>query len=390
MSEEYYRSHESGEHPREAAHRSGSSARQGEPHHTAARRKRKRRRRHPILSFILYLVIVIGGSALLATVGWIAANDVLALNKEDASAIVAVSEEDTVGDIAKVLEEEGIIEYPALFKLFCALTGAEHKITPGNYTLTTDMDYRALVTNLSASSATKVKVAVTIPEGYTVDQIFALLESKGVAKAEDLQKTAAEHDYNFSFLKEIPLGDYRRLEGYLFPDTYEFYAHQDPLYVINKMLVNFDARVTDEMRQEILNSGYTIHDIITIASMIEKETDGNDRSNISSVIYNRLTNNSGGTNGYLQIDATLAYINGGNVPTDADKSIDSPYNTYLYAGLPAGPISNPGLASIKAAMEPASTNYYYYALGDDNVHHFFRTYDEQVNFINSQSRYRSN
>ena len=390
MSEEYYRSHESGEPSRDAARRSGPSARQGEAHHTATKRRRKRRRRHPILSFILYLVIVIGGSALLATVGWIAANDVLALNKEEASAIVAVSEEDRVGDIAKVLKEEGIIEYPALFQLFCTLTGAEDKITPGNYTLTTDMDYRALVTNLSASSATKVKVEVTIPEGYTVDQIFALLESKGVAKKEDLQKTAAEHDYNFSFLKEIPLGDYRRLEGYLFPDTYEFYAHQDPLYVINKMLVNFDARVTDEMRQEILNSGYTIRDVVTIASMIEKETDGNDRSNISSVIYNRLTNNSGGTNGYLQIDATLAYINGGNVPTDADKSIDSPYNTYLYAGLPAGPISNPGLASIKAAMEPASTNYYYYALGDDNVHHFFRTYDEQVNFINSQSRYQNN
>ena len=389
MSEEYYRSHESGEHPREGAQRSGSSARQGEPRHTAAKRKRKRRRRHPILSFILYLVIVIGGSALLATVGWIAANDVLALNKAEASAIVSVSEEDSVSDIAKVLKEEGIIEYPTLFKLFCALTSAEDKITPGNYTLTTDMDYRALVTNLSASSATKVKVSVTIPEGYTVDQIFELLESKGVAKVEDLRETAAEHDYNFSFLKDLPLGDYRRLEGYLFPDTYEFYAHQDPLYVINKMLVNFDSRVTDEMRQQISDSGYTIHEIIIIASMIEKETDGNDRSNISSVIYNRLNNNNGGTNGYLQIDATLAYINGGNVPTEADKSIDSPYNTYLYAGLPAGPISNPGLASIKAAMEPASTNYYYYALGDDNVHHFFRTYDEQVNFINSQSRYQS-
>ena len=129
--------------------------------------------------------------------------------------------------------------------------------------------------------------------------------------------------------------------------------------------------------------------------MIEKETDGSDRETIASVIYNRLNNPnaSAGTNGYLQIDATLAYINGGNVPTDADRSIDSPYNTYLYPGLidspyntylypglPPGPIANPGMESIQAAMNPADTSYYYYALGDDNTHHFFRTYSEMQSF----------
>ena len=107
------------------------------------------------------------------------------------------------------------------------------------------------------------------------------------------------------------------------------------------------------------DSGRTIHEVLTVASMIEKETDGEDRGKIASVIYNRLNNPgaSAGTNGYLQIDATLAYLNGGKVPTEADKSIDSPYNTYLYPGLPPGPIANPGLESIKAAMEPESTSY---------------------------------
>ena len=155
------------------------------------------------------------------------------------------------------------------------------------------------------------------------------------------------------------------------------------------MLVQFDAKVTDEMRQEILNSGRSIHEVLTVASMIEKETDGSDRETIASVIYNRLNNPnaSAGTNGYLQIDATLAYINGGNVPTDADRSIDSPYNTYLYPGLPPGPIANPGMESIQAAMNPADTSYYYYALGDDNTHHFFRTYSEMQSFMASQERY---
>ena len=145
----------------------------------------------------------------------------------------------------------------------------------------------------------------------------------------------------------------------------------------------------DALRQQIADSGRTIHEVLTVASLIEKETDGADRADIASVIYNRLNNpnSSAGTNGYLQIDATLAYLNGSKVPTEADKSIDSPYNTYLYPGLPPGPIANPGLESIKAAMEPESTSYYYYTLGDDNKHHFFNTYGEMTSFMSTQALY---
>ena len=126
---------------------------------------------------------------------------------------------------------------------------------------------------------------------------------------------------------------------------------------------------------------------LTPTSDVVKRSPG--RADIASVIYNRLNNpnSSAGTNGYLQIDATLAYLNGGKVPTEADKSIDSPYNTYLYPGLPPGPIANPGLESIKAAMEPESTSYYYYTLGDDNKHHFFNTYGEMTSFMSTQALY---
>jgi len=197
-----------------------------------------------------------------------------------------------------------------------------------------------------------------------------------VSDTAKLEEEAANHDYAFSFLQDLPLGDYHRLEGYLYPDTYEFTTPQNPLYVINKMLVRFDAKLTEELRQQIADSGRTIHEVLTVASLIEKETDGADRADIASVIYNRLNNpnSSAGTNGYLQIDATLAYLNGSKVPTEADKSIDSPYNTYLYPGLPPGPISNPGIESILAAINPNSTSYYYYVLGDDNRHHFFNTW----------------
>ena len=110
--------------------------------------------------------------------------------------------------------------------------------------------------------------------------------------------------------------------------------------------------------------------------------------NGKAVAGENLNNTRASTAGYLQIDATLRYINGGNVPTEADKSIDSLYNTYKYKGLPPGPICNPGLESIKAALSPEKTKYYYYALGDDNVHHFFKTYEEHQKFLQSQGRYQ--
>ena len=349
------------------------------------------RRRNGGASFaLLYVIFVIGISALLACIGWVAANDVLALNKPEKTATITIREEDSFGDVVSMLEENGLIEYQSLFKLFAAFTGGRDKIVAGTFTLNTDMDYRALISGMSANSATKATVKVTIPEGYAIDQIFALLEEKGVVSdTAKLEEEAANHDYAFSFLQDLPLGDYHRLEGYLYPDTYEFTTPQNPLYVINKMLVRFDAKLTEELRQQIADSGRTIHEVLTVASLIEKETDGADRADIASVIYNRLNNpnSSAGTNGYLQIDATLAYLNGGKVPTEADKSIDSPYNTYLYPGLPPGPISNPGIESILAAINPNSTSYYYYVLGDDNCHHFFNTYREMQNFMSTQAMY---
>ncbi|MGM9607224.1 MAG: endolytic transglycosylase MltG [Oscillospiraceae bacterium] len=369
---------------------------------------RRRRRRTSLVGALLYVAFVIGVSVLLATFGWTLANDVLALNKVEHSAVITlpasifetreveekvekdgetviekkIVKEADVSYVAEQLKENGIIEHEWLFKLFAALSNSDEKMRAGTYTLDTNMDYRAIVTNLGSASANRATVSVTFTEGSTIDQIFALMEEKGVSTVVELQNMAATHDYAFSFLQDIPLGDYHRLEGYLFPDTYTFYLNEDPKTAINKMLVNFDAKFTDEMREQVAQTEYSIRDILTIASMIEKETDGEDQKTIASVIYNRL-NNTSETGGLLQIDATLAYINGGKVPTEADKEIDSPYNTYLYAGLPAGPIANPGMAAIRAAMNPEETGYYYYVLNPEtNRHEFSKTYNEHVNKVN--------
>ena len=344
---------------------------------------RRRRRGHPALTALLYLIFVIGVSAFLATFGWILANDVLALNKEYHSAIIKVTDEDDIGTVTQMLKEEGLIEYPWVFKLFSSITGAEEDLAAGAYELDTDMDYRAIIINLSSRSSTRQTTTVVIPEGYTVAQIFQLLEDSGVSTVEKLNDMAANYDYAFSFLQDIPLGEPSRLEGYLFPDTYEFFLGQDPKIVINKMLVRFDAVVTDEMRQKIWDSGRTIHEVVTVASLIEKETDGTDYKNISSVIYNRLNNPGGETQGYLNIDAAISYVTGRVVTREDYKNVDSPYNTYLNKGLTPGPISNPGLLSIQAAMEPNDTKYYYYVLNPETgKHEFTRTHDEHLKLVN--------
>ena len=348
---------------------------------------RRRSRSFAASSGMLYAVAVIGVSILLACVCWIAANDVLALNKPEKEVTITVDKEDSFNQVADRLKKEGLIEYKGLFKLFASVTGGKAKVSPGTYTLNTDMDYRALLSGMSVNSSTKAEITITIPEGYTVTQIFQLLEDNKVATVEELTQAAAGHDYAFSFLQGIPLGDAERLEGFLYPDTYQFNTPHNAVYAINKMLVNFDEKYTDDLRQKVTDSGYSIREILTIASLVERETDGTDRGKIASVIYNRLNNPSSGTMGYLQIDATLAFLNGGKVPTEADKAIDSPYNTYLYKGLPPAPSANPGLDAIKAALDPEKTNYFYYALGDDNTHSFFRTLDEQQRFLRTQTRY---
>ena len=347
----------------------------------AAKGKKKRR-----FGWLIYLACVIVGSCLLAGLGWLAVNDVCALNKAPLTATIEVESGDSVGTVATKLKKAGLIDSKLLFMITSPVFHASRYIQPGVYELNTDMDYRALISSMGSSSANRMTTTVTIPEGMTEAQIFALLEEKGVSTVEQLEEAAANYDFKFSFLKGVvPLGDPKRLEGYLFPDTYEFYMGEEPVSVLNKMILRFDEIFTDEMRQEVQNDGRTIQDVVTVASMIEKETDGTDRANIASVIYNRLNNTSGGTNGYLQIDATIQYVlPEGEIVSEEDyQTVQSPYNTYLNRGLPPGPIANPGMESIMAALNPNSTNYYYYALGDDGVHHFFSSYSEHQAFLNS-------
>ncbi len=349
-------------------------------------RQRKRGRNGKVFANPwVYLLFIFGVSLVLAALCWVAANDVLALNKplKEGGAVITVSEKDSYGSVVNQLKKNGLIESKTLFRMFSLFAGGKGKIAPGTYVLNTDMDYFALINGMGANSDSRMTTSVTIPEGFTLDEIFARLEEQGVSSVEKLKDMAANHNYAFDFLKDIPLGDYHRLEGYLFPDTYEFYMGEDARFVLNKMLVNLDSKLNEDLRAQIDRSGYSIHQILTMASLIERETDGTDRANISEVIHNRLKNRSA-TGGKIQIDASIAYVlpKGEKVTQAHYDSVDSVYNTYKYPGLPPGPIASPGMESIVAALNPSRNGYYYYVLGNDNKHIFAKTYAQHQANIN--------
>ena len=366
------------------------------------------------LGGLMYAAFVICLSIVLACVAWMAASDVLALNKEYVSAEVtipdtifsdkAVDIKDEKGEVigqklvkaadmnvvARLLQDQGIVNYKWLFKLYSVFSDADEKIDPGTYELNTNYDYRALVKKMQVGSDSQVQTKVTFPEGFTLAQIFERLEEYNVCTQEDLYEAAANADYSYSFLEGEITGTAGRLEGYLFPDTYYFYEGMQAPSAINKFLSNFRNRFTAEMIQRIYDRGMSYHEVVTIASIIEKEAANDDeRYLIASVIYNRLAQDMP-----LQMDATVLYGAGETelaMPTGTMLRDESnPYNTYVYKGLPPGPICNPGLASLRAALYPGDTQYLFYALDEEKgVHKFFIFQNEFEAFLQTQSYYET-
>lgn len=346
----------------------------------AGRSRAGRRASGGCLGGMLYFIFVIGAAAVLATFGWVSANEVLGLVKPNTTAVIVVSEDDGISDIAGKLKDEGIIKYPLLFKIYGGLSHAQKKIDPGTYELKADLDYRAIVYAMRSTSSYRATVWVTIPEGMELKQIFALLDEKGVCKTDELAKAASEYDFSYSYIKALPHGE-KRLEGYLFPDTYEFYINESASSALGKMLSNFDSKLTAELRKRAQDMDMSIHQAVILASLIEKEAaNDSERAVISSVIHNRLESKK---YPYLQIDAAIQYAlpERKEVLSIEDTKIDSPYNTYTNKGLPAGPIASPGAASIKAALYPEDTSYYFYALGLDGKHKFSKTISEHEAFL---------
>ena len=337
-----------------------------------------------ILATFVWLALILAIGVTAGRMLWVCAADVLAFGREDKSVTITIYEADTMEDIVDKLHANGLIRYKSLFNLYASISDAEEDIKPGIYDLNTRYDYHALVNFMSPKSSREV-VELTIPEGYTCQQIFDLLEENRVCTAVDAAAYAANGQLNdYWFLEGVERGTENCLEGYLFPDTYEFYKNSTPREALQRMLNNFEIKFTEEMRAQLdtlnesLTGDYTIREITIVASLIEKESAAPEESpKVAGVIYNRLFN-WGDNPKLLGIDAAIVYAQGGNAE-DIDTGIDHPYNTYRNPGLTPGPISNPGLASLKAALNPEMHDYFYYVLNPSTGTHQFSTTQAEHN-----------
>lgn len=286
---------------------------------------------------------------------------------------VRIPAESTARDIAELLEKEGLIRSQNAFLSYCRKEGLDSQLKAGHYVFKRSQPLAEIAGAIARGAV--VTQTITIPEGYTVAQIGDLFVQKGIFTSEEWEK-AVQADYAFDFLEDTSARAKNPLEGFLFPDTYVIPEDISAQEMIQHMLATFARIWQEKLAAASAGTGLTVNEIVTLASLIEREAQvGAEREVISGVIYNRLDRGM-----LLQIDATVLYClpNHKEILTYADLEVDNPYNTYKYPGLPPGPIANPGLASLEAAVYPQEHNYLYYVARGDGSHQFSATYQEHL------------
>jgi UPF0755 protein len=322
-----------------------------------------------IVKAIVYIIFVITISVFLA-IGIIqVGNDIFAFVKSDESVEVTIPEYATLDQVSQILYENDIIKYPEIFKLFAVYKKDDGEFLAGTYTVNGMMNYETLLAEFKEKVVYST-IDVTIPEGYTTDEIIDLFVNQyGIGTKEGFIDVIQNYDFDYWFIDELEESGrlenrIYRLDGYLFPDTYQFYSSTSEVTVISKMLKRFSQIFTKEYRNQCAEFGYSVDEMITLASMIEKEAASpSEFFLVSSVFHNRLNNKWNFRK--LKSDATVLYVlrheSGEKLTlTASDLQYDTPYNTYLYEGLPPGPIANPSASAMLAALSPQTTNYYYF------------------------------
>ena len=275
--------------------------------------------------------------------------------------------------IGQALAEQGIIESGSQFRLWSRLKGYDSRYQAGTYSFSPSMTFEEIAEILVGGAVDMF--TFTIPEGYTIKQVADTLSEQGFVDRERFMELLETGDFDYPFLEGAQDNE-NHLEGYLFPNTYTLAVGATEEDIIRVMLDQFEKEVTQEYYEKAESMGYTINEIITIASIIEREAMvDEERPLVASVIYNRLAIDMP-----LQMCSTVQYILGEPkaILSNADTQIASPYNTYINQGLPPGPICSPGIASIRAALNPADTEYLYFVLSEklDGTSNFSSDYNQ--------------
>ncbi len=359
---------------------------------TLERKKRqKKKKRWKSFLFVLFILLLciglcVGAFQFFRSVMMPSEPEIGANLGEEIS--ITIPQGATTSDIADILKENGLIRSTFKFKLESKLNDYDGTYQQGTYTLNQGMTHQQIMEMLQTGGNVDESYRLLIPEGFTTQEIADRLEEQGIMTAQEFINEANQGTFDYAFLEDLPVSEERkyRLEGYLFPDTYLLYEGVTAHEIIDKMLQRFDEIYTQQMRDAVAQSGYTLDEIVTMASIIEAEIQVPEERKIASgVIRNRL--NAGMK---LQMDATVLYAQGVTKEdvTYSDLEYNSPYNTYQVDGLPIGPISNPGAAALEAAIYPDENNYMYYVLeaqGSGN-HIYTETYEE---FLQAKENYKA-
>jgi len=277
----------------------------------------------------------------------------------------------TTSTISELLLEKGLIRSDLVFKIYAKIQGFDGKLRAGEYHFSGQVAIKDIEEKMSRGGEINTE-NFTIPEGYNIEQMAELLAEKGIANREKFLDVALNGDFSYDYLP--PAGTDARLEGFLFPDTYQVIKDWSEEKIIKMMLKRFDDIFIPEWRDRAKEIDITMKEVVTLASIIEREARvADDRPIISSVFHNRMEKGM-----QLESCATVQYALGEvkEVLLYEDLKIDSPYNTYLNDGLPPGPIASPGKDSLKAALYPADSNYLYFVAKPDGSHYFSRTLAE--------------
>lgn len=308
-------------------------------------------------------------------------NDLLGATRTSKGTVsVPLPEDPTVDDVAQALYDVGAIENVDFFKLYCKVTSNEDYFSGGVYEIDGSLDYEGLISALQSQQNLET-VTITFPEGYSVRQIAELLEENKVCSADDVLKACQSDDFEeYDIVAEIENEDdlYYKLEGYLFPDTYEFYTGEDVNSVLSKMVYNTSKKLSSDLRDAIEKKGMTIQEVLTLASIIQAEaSDEADMYKIAAILENRLESGASVSIYHLDCDSTTfyPYRTKDDVPEEERDSYVSRYDTYTITGLPAGPICNPGIDAIRAVLEPSTemSGYYYFCHDKEGNPYYART-----------------
>jgi len=365
------------------------------------KREKKKRNRHNRRMFrLMWIASVVLVGTMIATYLVTGMNDLLAINRADDTEVsVKIPAEPTLDQVTDILLKNGVIKEGSYFKMFATVTKSDHDFAEGTYQLRKNMDYQAILTNLEGTASRTDTVEVTIIEGMSVVEIADTLVSGGALSEKDKQTfldycASDKFDNDFDFLKAIKNGGdrYYKLEGYLYPDKYEFYHNDSPISICYKFLNNFERRLYTKQAfdgyeklysvhkmLEKTGTTYTLDQILNVASIVQAEAaDKEDMYYVASIIYNRLANGEELGVAYLGLDSTkyYPYRSAEALPESAGKNYKSRYDTYSLKGLPPGPICNPGNDAIKAALQPASTEYLFFCHDKDGQAYYASTIEQ--------------